>query len=190
MTTRTALKKKEEHLQNSELKTSEPKKKKSLVPEHAANLLALSSSEITAVVANDSKEASVPDNTSFLAASNTFALVDADDLSVPYSYVTLHNKGQMKKGLPTKLMKGVPILMYIEDVALFLWKTRKMTNAKFTMNIDGIFEAYKTSANKMSLKLTNVLGRRTVDVQGKVVTVQIPGNVFNSDQPATLKKGS
>ena len=65
-----------------------------------------------------------------------------------------------------------------------------MKNAKFTMNIDGIFEAYKTSANKMSLKLTNVLGRRTVDVQGKVVTVQIPGNVFNSDQPATLKKGS
>ena len=42
----------------------------------------------TAVVATDSKEASVPDDAYFLDASNTPASVDANDLSVPYSYVT------------------------------------------------------------------------------------------------------
>ena len=71
----------------------------------------------TAVVAIDSKEASVPDDAYFLAASITPALVDAYDLSIPYSYVTLQNKGPKEKGLLTKSMKGVPILMYTEDVA-------------------------------------------------------------------------
>ena len=74
----------------------------------------------TTVVAIDSKEPSVPDDASFLAAINTPATVDADDLSIPYSYVTLHNKGPTMKGLPKQLMKGVPILMYTEDVALLL----------------------------------------------------------------------
>ena len=92
------------------------------------------------------------------------------------------HKGSTEKGLAKKSMKGVPILMYTSDEASFLMETKKTLNAKFTINIDDICDAYKTSVNKMSLKLMDVLGRRTVHVQGKVVMVHIPGKVYNCDE--------
>ena len=43
--------------------------------------------------------------------------------------------------------------MYTSDEASLLMQTKKTSNAKVTINIDGIIDAYKITANKMSLKL-------------------------------------
>ena len=188
MTTRKVRKKRGEELENCSFKSPEPKKRKCNKKEHAAKPLNLSSSfVISSVVASDVKESSVSDDVYFLPASTTPASAGADDISVPYSYATTH-KGSTEKGLAKKSMNGVPILMYTSDEASLLMETKKTSNAKVTINIDGIVDAYKITANKTSLKLMDVLGRRTINVQNKFVTVHISGKVYNCDEDCFLIK--
>ena len=153
MSTRKARERRGEELENCSFTSPEPKKRKCNIEEHAAKPLYLSSSfVISSVVASDVKESSVSDDASCLPASTTPASVGADNISVPYSYATMH-KGSTEKGLVKKSMKGVPILMYTSDEASLLMETKKTSNANVTINIDGIIDAYKITANKMSLKL-------------------------------------
>ena len=69
--------------------------------------------------------------------------------------------------------------MHTSDEVSLLMETKKTSSAKVTINMDGIIDAYKLTGNKTSLKLMDVLGRRTIHVQGKVVTVRITGKVYN-----------
>ena len=69
-------------------------------------------------------------------------------------------------------MKGVPILIHTSGEVSLLMDTKKTSSAKVTINMDGIIDAYKLIATS----------RRTIHVQGKVVTVHIPGKVYNCDE--------
>ena len=56
-----------------------------------------------------------------------------------------------------------------------------MSPAQGPINLEGIFENYNITANK-SLTFTDFFGRRTIHLQGKVVTVIIPGQIYNCDK--------
>ena len=78
-------------------------------------------------------------------------------------------------------MKGIPIFFHTSDDVSSALATKKTSTPQGPINLEGIFENYKITANK-SLTFTDFFGRRTIHLQGKVVTVVIPGQIYNCDE--------
>ena len=77
-------------------------------------------------------------------------------------------------------MKGIPIVFDNSNDFSTVFATKKTTPALILFNLNGIVDNYKITNNK-SLSLNNYFGRRTIHLQGKVMTVNIARQMNNCD---------